>query len=187
MVESLIARVDRLEAEVASLKGSLIGIVNEAVSAMGFELLNSDAEVVAELKTTEQDEPYFALLDKDHTARFIVQLRDSRPILILGDQNSNNKLSFGEFNDGAMALLVMAKDSSSNVLLGCGPNGEPLLKLSGSDGTIALDTSVQRFGLSLRDKSEQYRLIVALEPWDHNRNPAMIMFDHRGRQRRWRV
>ena len=48
MAESLTARVARLEAEVASLKGSLIGIVNEAVSAMGFELLNSDAEVVAD-------------------------------------------------------------------------------------------------------------------------------------------
>ena len=187
MAESLTARVARLEAEVASLKGCLIGIVNEAVSAMAFELLNSDGEVVAELKTTEQDKPYFTVLDKDHTARFTVQLRNGRPILILGDQNGNTRLSFGEFNDGKMGLLVMAKDSSGDVLLGFGPNGEPFLKPSGLDGKVALDTSVQRFGLSLADKSEQYRLIVALDPWDHNRNPAMVMFDHKGRQRGWRV
>ena len=90
---------------------------------MAFELLNSDGEVVAELKTTEQDEPYFTLLDKDHTARFIVQLRNGRPILILGDQNGNTRLSFGEFNDGKMGLLVMVKDSSGDVLLGFGSNG----------------------------------------------------------------
>ena len=154
---------------------------------MAFELLNSGGEVVAKLETTEQDEPCFTLLDKDHTARFIVQLRNGRPFLILNDQDGNALLSFGEFNDGKMGLLATAKDSSGDVLLGFGPNREPFLRLSGPDGVVALDTSVQRFGLSLRDKSEQYRLIVALDPWDHNRDPAMIMFDHRGRQREWRV
>ena len=188
MAESLIARVDRLEAEVASLKGSLIGIVNEAVSAMGFELLNSDAEVVAELKTTEQDEPYFALLDKDHTARFIVHLEGGSPQLLIRDQDGNDRVSLAIRPDDSLGLVMTGQYRRNRIILGFGRNASPYLQIAGTDGVIDLDTSFEPgwLGLSLGDESGKYRLTAALDPSDHNGRPFIVLTDHRGQQRWWR-
>ena len=100
MPESLTDRVVHLEAEVADLKRNLIGIVNGAVRAETFELLNSDGVPIAELTTTEDDEPSFILYDKNGEALFVVQLRNGRPMLLLRDQDGNNRLGLGEYDDG---------------------------------------------------------------------------------------
>ena len=187
MPESLAARVDRLEAEVATLKGSLIGIVNEAVSAMGFELLNSDGEVVARLETTEQDEPCFTLLDNNGEARCVIQLIDGRPQLSLQDQDGNHRLALAEDAASNMGLLIIGQYHRNRVLLGFGSSGEPFLQIAGTDGAIDLNTAINGWlGLSLADESKKNRLAVALDPSEHNGRPFMVLTDHRGRQQWWR-
>ena len=109
MPESLTARVDRLEAEVASLKGSLMGIGNEAVSAMGFELWNASGAVVARLETNEQDEPCFTLLDNNGEARCVIGLIDGRPHLSLQDQDGKQRLALAE--DTATLLMAVAAEA----------------------------------------------------------------------------
>ena len=187
MAERLTDRVTRLEAEVASLKGCLIGIVNEAVSAMAFELLNSDGVPVAELKTTEVGEPSFTFLDSNGEARCVIQLIDGRPHLSLQDQDGNQRLALAEDTESNLGLLMFGRYRHNRVLLGFGSNGEPYLQIAGTEGAIDLATAINGWlGLSLADESEKNRLTVALDPSDHNGNPFIVLTDHRGRQRWWR-
>ena len=188
MPESLTARVDRLEAEVASLKGSLMGIGNEAVSAMGFELWNASGAVVARLETNEQDEPCFTLLDNNGEARCVIGLIDGRPHLSLQDQDGKQRLALAEDTASNLGLLIIGRYRHNRVMLGfASKSGEPFLQIAGTDGAIDLDTAINGWlGLSLTDESKKNRLSVALDPKERNGRPFMVMTDHRGQQRWWR-
>ena len=189
MAESLTARVARLEAEVSSLKGCLIGIHNEAVSAMAFELLNTDGVPVAELNTTEDGEPFFALLDKNGQARLVVQLGNGRPQFLLHDEDGNVRLTLGEDLNSNLGLVITGRYRRDHVLLGFGSNGQPCLQIAGTEGAIDLDTRFGHLGwlgLSLADQSKKNRLTVALDPSDHNGKPFIVLTDYGGQQRWWR-
>ena len=189
MAEDLTTRIARLEAEVAYLKENLVGTVNGAVQAKAFELLNSNGVPVAELTTTEDDEPSFILFDSDHVARCIIQLAGGRPSLILQDQDGDTQMVLGEGQDGSLGLLMVGQYRRNRVVLGFGYKGEPYLHIAGTDGAVDLDTSLPTgwLGLGLADERQKNRLAVALDPSEHNGNPFIVLTDHRGRQRRWQT
>ena len=159
MAESLTTRVAQLEAEVTALQAAVKdrfgGVVNEGVSAMAFELLNSDGEPVAELNTTEDGDPCFTLFDKDHEARFIVRLVDGRPELTL-------TLNADRSGYGA-ALLFIGRDGAPNLVLH-GPSGDivnhirmgfskafeypcrPYLEMEGANGRVELGHMPEMLG-----------------------------------------
>ena len=188
MPESLTERIVHLEAEVADLKGNLIGIVNGAVRAETFELLNSDGVPIAELTTTEDDEPAFILYDKKGQARFVMRLGDGKPQLSLLDQDGDTRLALGADMEGNLGLLMIGQYRRNRVVLGFGGKGEPYLHIAGTDGAVDLDTSLPPgwLGLSLVDESQKNRLAVALDPSQQNGNPFIVLTNHRGEQRWWR-
>ena len=154
-----------------------------------FQLTNDSGDIVAELDTTEDGDPSFALYDKDGEARFVIQVQENGQGLCLRDKDGNDRLYLSEDADGNVGLVMVGQYRRNRVLLGFSRKGEPYLQLGGTSGSIDLDTALPPglLGLALQDEAKQNRLAVALESSDHNGNPFMVLTDHRGRQRWWRA
>ncbi len=187
-LKSLISRVERLEKDYRELQADYRRLkAADAFSGTEFKLTNDQGDVVAELGTTEDADPFFTLYDIKGQARFNILLQEGKPGIVLCDQDGNNRLILAEHVDGSLGLIMIGQYRRNRVLLGFSRKGEPYLQLAGTNGAIDLDTSLSPgwLGLTLQDEAKQNRLAVALEPSDHNGNPFMVLTNHRGQQRWW--
>ena len=107
-LKSLISRVERLEKDYRELQADYRRLkAADAFSGTEFKLMNDHGDVVAELGTTEDADPFFTLYDVKGQARFNILLEEGKPGIVLCDQDGNNRLILAEHVDGSLGLIMV--------------------------------------------------------------------------------
>ena len=154
--------------------------IPDVIQARAFQVMDDEGRVRAELKTTADGEPSFALFDTDGQIRLCAELNEGCPVLTLNDQEGQTLLEASVAENGGTELALRDKDGRTLLQAYVASYGRAGLCLSDQDDRPRIDAFVNESGdpiLHLLDQNGQPRFDVSN---DESGNTGLSLHDQNG-------